>query len=107
MKTLPILFTLFLMLIAQPAFSIDLQTAKTQGLVGETANGYLQPVITPSPAIKSLISSVNAQRKSKYQEIASRNKTSLQAVEKLAGRKAIEKTKTGGYIKQSGSWRKK
>lgn len=102
-----VILTTCLLLIAQSAYSIDLQTAKTQGLVGESSSGYLEAVKSPSPETKALIESVNSKRKQKYQEIAARNKTSLQAIEKLAGEKAIKKSKSGSYIKQGGSWQKK
>lgn len=107
MKKLLILLTGCLLLIMQPVYAIDLQLAKDQGLVGETAAGYLQAVGSPSPEVKALIQSVNAQRKAKYQEIAARNNTSLQAVEQLAGKKAIEKSAAGSYIKLNGDWQKK
>lgn len=107
MKKARVLFTTCLLLIAQPAYSIDLQTAKAQGLVGESPSGYLETVKSPSPETKALIKSVNSKRMQKYQEIATRNNTSLQAIEQLAGKKAIEKSKPGSYIKQSGSWQKK
>ena len=102
-----VIFATCLLLVTQPAYSIDLQTAKSQGLVGETPEGYLSAVKTPSAETKALIESVNLQRKGKYQEIAARNKTSLQTIEQLAGNKAIEKSKPGSYIKQGGSWQKK
>ena len=107
MKKILAIITTCLLLITQPAYSIDLQTAKNQGSVGETPSGYLDAVKSPTPEIKALIQSVNAQRKAKYQEIATRNNTSLQAVEQLAGQKAMEKSKAGSYIKQGGSWQKK
>ncbi len=107
MKKILILLTTCLLLIAQPVYSIDLQTAKNQGLVGETPGGYLAAVTTASSETSALIQSVNAKRKDKYQEIATRNSTSLQTVEQLAGKKAIEKSKAGSYIKQGGSWHKK
>jgi uncharacterized protein YdbL (DUF1318 family) len=86
---------------------MDLQTAKDQGLVGETPGGYLEAVQSPSADVKALIESINSQRKQKYQEIAARNNTSLQAVELLAGKKAIEKSSPGSYIKIDGSWQQK
>ena len=107
MKKILTIFTTCLLLISHPAYSIDLQTAKSQGLVGETPAGYLEAVKAPSAETKTLIESVNAQRRTKYKEIAARNKTSLQAVEELAGKKAIEKSKAGSYIKHGGSWQKK
>lgn len=107
MKKLTSLLAACLLLIAQPAFSIDLQTAKSQGLVGESSNGYLGAVKTPSAEVKTLINTVNAKRKQKYQSIAARNKISLQDVEQLAGKKAIEKSAAGSYIKTGGAWQKK
>ena len=107
MKTLLAIFTTCLLLIAQPAYSIDLQTAKDQGLVGETPSGYLAAVKSPSAEITALIESVNSQRKLKYKEIAARNNTSLEAVEQLAGKKAIEKSTPGSYVKVGGSWQQK
>jgi uncharacterized protein len=107
MKKILILVTTCLLLIAQNAYSIDLQSAKTQGLVGETTSGYLAAVKPASAEISALIQSVNAERKQKYQEIATRNKITLQDVEQLAGKKAIEKTQAGDYINLGGSWQKK
>ena len=107
MKTLLAIFTTCLLLIAQPAYSIDLQTAKNQGLVGETTTGYLAAVKSPSPEVSALIESINAKRKQKFKEIAARNNTSLEAVEQLAGKKPIEKSAPGSYVKVGGSWKQK
>ena len=107
MKTFIVILTSCLLLAAQPAFAIDLQTAKDQGLVGETPGGYLEAVDTPSMEIKTLVDNINVQRKQKYKEIAARNNTSLEAVELLAGKKAIEKSEPGDYIKLGGSWQQK
>ena len=107
MKTFLAFFTTCLLLITQPAYSIDLQTAKDQGLVGETPSGYLAAVKSPSPEVSALIESINSKRKQKFKEIAANNNTSLQAVEQLAGKKAIEKSAPGSYVKVGGSWQKK
>ena len=107
MKKAMILISTCLLLIAQPAYAIDLQSAKAQGLIGETPSGYLEAVTSASSETKALIESVNEKREQKYKEIASSNNTTLQAVEALAGKKAIEKSKPGSYIKPGGSWQKK
>ncbi len=107
MKIILAIFTGCLLLIAQPVYSIDLQTAKSQGVVGETPGGYLEPVKPPSADVKALINKINSKRKVKYKEIAASNKTSLAEIEKLAGKKAMEKSKPGSYIKQGGAWKKK
>jgi uncharacterized protein len=91
------------------AYAVDLQQAKSQGLVGEKPDGYLGLVATNAPVeVKQLVADINQQRKSSYQEIARRNNTSLQAVEALAGKKAIEKTSPNHLIQlPSGQWVKK
>lgn len=107
MKTLITLFFASLLLSAPPVFAIDLQAAKSQGLVGETPAGYLEAVTQPTAEVRALIGDINAQRKQKFQEIAARNNTSLEAVEQLAGKKAIEKSEPGSYVKIGGSWQRK
>jgi len=94
------------LLMAVPALALDLDEAKAQGLVGETATGYIAAV-KPSADVDALVTSINSQRKAYYQEIATRNGISLQAVEVRAGQKAIEKTAAGGYINTGDGWRKK
>lgn len=91
------------------AWALSLDDAKAKGLVGERTNGYLGAVSgNASSDVQRLIASVNQQRKQRYQEIAKRNKTNLQAVEVLAGKTAIKKTKPGNYIQlPSGQWAKK
>ena len=95
-----------LLLTCQAGFALDLQTAKAQGLVGETLTGYLAPV-KATPEVQQLVNTINAKRKTQYQQIAQRNGTNLQAVEQLAGKKAIEKTPHGQFIKSGGGWQKK
>ena len=101
------LLALCLMLVSAPVFALDLATAKQQGLVGETASGYLEAVQQATPEVKKLIDTINRKRREKYQEIARRNGTSLNAVEVLAGKKAMEKSRPGHYIKPAGRWLKK
>lgn len=92
-----------------PTWAISLQDAKAQGLVGEQANGYLGLVKSSASAeVKALVNEINAQRRKEYQGIARRNNTELNVVEALAGKKAIEKTASGQYVKlPSGQWVKK
>jgi len=55
-----------------------------------------------------LVKKINDARKQHYKDIAARNKISLDAVEKLAGKKAIEKTSSGQFVQlPSGKWLKK
>jgi uncharacterized protein YdbL (DUF1318 family) len=91
------------------SWAIDLQAAKSQGLVGEQPNGYLGSVKgKPGNDVAAMINEINAARKAEYQRIAKRNDTKLDVVEKLAGKKAIEKTPNGQFVRlPSGQWVKK
>lgn len=84
-----------------------LDEAKAQGRVGEKLDGYLG-VVTSSPEIEDLVERTNAQRRTMYREIASKNGTSLEIVETLAGKKAVDNTVVGHLIQlPSGKWTKK
>jgi uncharacterized protein len=100
-------FALCLMLGSFTVAALDLQNAKDQGLVGETPDGYLEAVKAPDADVKQLIDSINSKRKQHYQKIADGNNTSLIAVEKLAGEKAMDKSKPGHFIKPGGQWQQK
>ena len=95
-----------LLLTGTMAHALDLHSAKQQGLVGETASGYLA-VVKPGGGAAALVAKINAQRRAEYQRIAAKNKISAADVEALAGKKAIERTARGQYIRVGGSWRKK
>src|SRR5262245_30926484 len=90
-----------------PAFGLSLEEAKTKGLVGERQNGYLGVVNPASQEAQSLSSEVNQKRRQAYQEIAARNRTQLEAVEALAGEKAIQNTKPGNFVEGPGGWTRK
>ena len=107
MKKIFTVLLLSLVFICQPAYGLELKDAKVRGLVGETTTGYLAPVKSANQAVKDLVSSINSKRKQHYQGIAKKNKTSLQAVEQLAGKKAIAKTPAGQYVNDGRGWRKK
>ncbi len=96
-----------LIVLTGTAHALDLRGAKTQGLVGETNTGYLAPVNTADQAVQALVANINSKRKAHYQGIAKDNKTPLQTVEHLAGKKAIAKTPAGQYINNGSGWKKK
>lgn len=99
------IIALCLVLVA-PAVALDLGTAKTSGLVGETSSGYIA-AIQPSAQVNELVTSINSQRKAQYQQIASKNGISLEAVEERAGQKAIGKTPAGQYVNTGSGWQQK
>ena len=90
-----------------PAFALSLDEAKSKGLVGEKANGYLGVVVPQSQEAQSLTNEVNQKRRQAYQDIASRNRTQLETVEALAGEKAIQNTKPGHFVEGPAGWTRK
>ena len=95
------------MLLSTVAFAIDLDTAKSQGLIGERLDGYLGVVVeNPSDEVKALVAEVNGKRRARYQQIAKKNNIDVADVEARAGQKAIERTASGGWVFQA-RWEKK
>jgi hypothetical protein len=97
-----------LLLAAGGAWAADLDQAKRDGLVGETLEGYLDVVDAAAPAdVKVLVEEVNAKRRAEYERIAAANGIDIEEVEALAAKKAIDKTRPGGWIRVNGTWRQK
>lgn len=103
-----LLLMVFLLATTVCVYAVDLQNAKSSGLIGEQLNGYLGVVDASAGSdVRALVKDVNAKRKAKYESIASQNSTSLETVELLAGKKAVEKTQPGNYIQTATGWKKK
>lgn len=98
---------LLALVFSSPLWALELQDAKTQGLVGETRSGYIAPVGSVTPEITALVNNINSQRKAEYQRIATQNGIAVSDVEALAGKKAIEKSPAGHYVKLNGQWQKR
>jgi uncharacterized protein YdbL (DUF1318 family) len=101
--------TITLMLVCLSALAaMTLDEAKQGGLVGEDASGYIAAVARPTGEIRALVSSVNDKRLEEYERIAIANNLDVNAVEKLAGKKTIEMTPAGFYIRMPrGDWQRK
>ncbi len=90
------------------AWSADLRSAKAAGQIGEQPNGYLGIVTSASGDVQALVKTINLKRKDVYQKIAGKNGTSLNAVEQMAGKKAMAKTPSGQFVRSaSGAWQRK
>ncbi len=83
-----------------------LESAKSQGLVGETPLGYLQAVGSDARA-KDIANAINSARREAYAKIAEKHSIAVTEVETVAGKKAVEKTPSGQYIQVNGRWVKK
>jgi uncharacterized protein YdbL (DUF1318 family) len=97
------------LLLSLSAVAANLDSAKADGWIGEQPNGYLGLVRDDAPGdVKALVNDVNAKRKARYQQIASQQGAPLAEVEKVGGQTAIDKTRSGHYVRDaSGRWRKK
>ena len=91
------------------AYAQSLDSAKAAGLVGERADGYVGIVDPAAPGgIVAMVQNINGKRRDKYQSVAAKNGTSLQAVEAIAGDKLVRRAKPGEYVMDStGRWHRK
>ncbi len=108
-RCFPILALMFISISAGSAYALGLDEGKAKGLVGEQQNGYLGAVSgSPAADVSALVADINRQRKAKYQEIATKNGTTVTAVELLAAKKAIQGTAAGNYVQnEAGAWVRK
>jgi len=83
-KYLLMIVTILSLMFMVSAFALSLGQAKSKGWVKETSSGYLRA--TNSQA-RSLVNSVNSQRRATYRRIAKNTGASVSVVERRAGRK--------------------
>lgn len=99
--------------LAMPALAMELEeakdrldSAKQQGLVGETPTGYLD-VVKPDSDAQAVVDAINQARREEYARIAEKHDIPVTQVETVAGKKALEKTPAGQYILVEGEWVRK
>ncbi len=81
-----------------------LDDAKAKGLVGEQADGYLGAV-SGGGGVQDLVEEINAKRRAKYAEIAGKRGAPPDAVAQIAGKKLIERTPKGQFVRgNDGQW---
>ena len=108
MKNFRVILAGIAFLFAVSAWAADLDSAKAQGLIGEREDGYLGFVVAaPGADVVALVNDINDKRRAEYERIAARNGIGRTDVEVLAGRKAIERTSSGGYVFSGGRWSRK
>ncbi|HRJ66466.1 MAG TPA: YdbL family protein [Alphaproteobacteria bacterium] len=98
-----------MMVVAIPlAFAMSVESAKSQGLVGERLDGLLGVVGSPTPELRELVETTNAERIEKYKGIAQKRGTDLKNVQAFVGKKLTDSAAPGEYIQSaSGGWQKK
>ena len=88
------------------AYALDLQQAKSAGLVGERVDGYVGYVVTPPSAdVTALVKDVNNKRRASFIATAAENGISVEQVSHRFYQLAVEATKGGHYYQDaSGNW---
>jgi uncharacterized protein YdbL (DUF1318 family) len=101
--------TLLLLLALQNAWAIDIDDAKSQGLVGEATNGYLAAVKAPANAeVQTLITEVNAKRTAQFKKAAAKTGATVEQVRYRFYEIAVERTESGNFYQdKNGGWKKK
>lgn len=109
-RSLALLLALCLSL---PAMALDLpgamrtlHEAKAAGRLGEQADGYLGVVGRDAQAAE-IARLINQARRNEYQKLAEQNRLLLSEVEAMAGRKAIDKSPAGHFVRIDGRWQRK
>lgn len=107
MRHLILFLTTVSLLFSVTVFALGLQEAKDKGVVGETPSGYLLAVGTATAEVQQLLKRINSKRRQQYAAIAKKNGISLKKVEVLAGKKAIQNTRSGHFVRIDGVWKRK
>ncbi len=105
----------FMMALALPAFAdlaadkATVDAAKTAGVVGEQADGYLGFVNGSAPApITAAVGAINAARAEVYAQTAAKSGVTREAAGQATGAQLIAKMPSGEYFKPlAGNWTKK
>ena len=95
------------LLITLPAIALDLQGARSAGLVGESLNGYVEAIDNRAD-VKALVAEVNAKRKAEYARISRENGQNVDTVAKLAAEQIINRLGAGAYYQgPNGNWKQR
>ncbi|MFW5823714.1 MAG: YdbL family protein [Marinobacter sp.] len=110
-KTLTALVMTLTLALPAAALSLEeaksrLDSAKSEGLVGEMPTGYLG-VVSGNGEAADIVDAINEARRAEYTRIADKHDIPVTQVEAVAGKKALEKTPSGQYIHKDGRWVRK
>jgi uncharacterized protein YdbL (DUF1318 family) len=102
-----ILIAVFSLMMAFPAYALDLAAARSQQMVGEGSSGYIVP-LAKSKEVVELATDINAKRKMEYMRISKENGQPVDVVAKLAAQQIIQGLPKGAqYQGADGSWKTK
>ncbi len=108
MKNIFLTITSFIILGASfAAYALDLQSARSQGLVAEKKDGYVSAV-KETTEVNILVNEINALRQQEYKRISGENGQPVSVVAKIASVQIISKLPSGSlYENASGDLDKK
>ena len=93
------------LMMAGPAFALDLHEARHAGMVAEKLDGYVA-VLKGGAEVEALAKDVNAKRKLEYVRISKENKQPIDVVAKVAAEQIIKKLEPGEFYQAAdGSWK--
>jgi len=93
--------------VALPALALDLQGARSSGLVGESLDGYVEAIVDRGD-VNALVAEINAKRKAEYVRISRENGQSVDIVAKLAAEQIINRLDAGAYYEGlDGNWKRR
>ncbi len=79
--------------------------AKTNGLIGETAGGYLAVITTAPRDVVNAMNEINIRRKSLYTKLAREQNVQIDVVAAVTAEKVRAKAKSGEkYLDKDGNW---
>lgn len=76
-----------------PAYAVNLDQAKSAGMVCELPTGYLQPTGSATPEVKNMVKDINGKRQAEYARIAKEHKVKPEDVGVLTAKKLEPKCK--------------
>ncbi|NTU76730.1 MAG: YdbL family protein [Alphaproteobacteria bacterium] len=95
------------LLMATSAWALDLHQARSSGMVGEKADGYIA-ALQSTPELQALVSDVNAKRQQEYARISAQNGQPVDVVAKLAAQQIVGNLQPGNrYQGADGGWKTK
>lgn len=104
----PLILLTFMLSLANSAWALNLDEAKSQGLIGEQSNGYLGLINNSNASAKSLIDDINRKRRAAYTAKAKKAGVELKIIEIRIGERLQQRAKKGEYVQRSnGQWQRK
>ncbi len=91
--------------LAMPALAETLDGARAKGLIGERPDGYVG-VVSGGADIQALVTSINQQRRAKYEQIAKQKGVPVEQIGAITAEKIIQENLKPGwyYMNGAGSW---